>query len=99
MDEAVDLIAAANTIAASDLGLWAYELNVAGIRNAEDYWRCLGYLQELSVVNHVTVDSAAPGNVTFMLELSALPQYLEKTLQGGRFLGFDDDQSSFFLLQ
>jgi hypothetical protein len=34
-----------------------------------------------------------------MLELSALPQYLEKTLQGGQFLGFDDDQSSFFLLQ
>jgi hypothetical protein len=99
MDEAVDLIAAANTIAASDLGLWAYELNVAGIGNAEDYRRCLGYLQELSVVNHVTVVTAAPGNVTFMLELSALPQYLEETLQGGQFLGFDDDQSSFFLLQ
>ena len=97
MQETIDLIAAANTIAASDLGLSTYELNVAGIADAEDYWRCLGYLQELSVVNHVTVVSAAPGNVTFMLELSALPQYLEETLQGGQFLGFDEDQGNFFL--
>jgi hypothetical protein len=99
MQQAVNLVAAANTIAATDLGNWTHELNVAGIGNAGDYARCLGYLQQLSMVNRVSVVSAQPGSVTFRLELGALPQYLEETLLGGQFLGFDEDEHNYYLLQ
>jgi len=99
MQEAVNLAAAANTITASDLGTQVHELTVAGLGDAGDYERCLGYLQQLSVVDQVSVVSAQPGNVTFRLELNALPQYLEETLLAGRFLEFDEDERNYFLLQ
>jgi len=99
IQEAVDLVAAANTIAASDLGAQLHELTVAGLGNAGDYRRCLAYLQQLSVVDQVSVISAQPGNVTFRLELNALPQYLEETLLAGQFLEFDEDELNYFLLQ
>jgi hypothetical protein len=99
MQEAIDLIATAHSIAASDLGAQVHELTVAGLEGAGDYQRCLGYLQQLSVVNRVSVVSARPGNVTFRLELNALPQYLEETLLSGRFLEFDEDELSYFLSQ
>jgi hypothetical protein len=99
MQEAVDLAAAANTIAASDLGTWVHELTVAGLGGADDYERCLGYLQQLSVVNQVSVVSAHQESVTFRFELNALPQYLEETLLGGRFLEFDEDELNYFLPQ
>ena len=99
MQEAVDLVAAAHTIAASDLGTWEHELTVTGLGGAGDYERCLAYLQQLSVVNQIAVVSAQPGNVTFRLELDALPQYLEETLLGGRFLEFDEDELNYLLLQ
>jgi len=97
MQQATDLIAAANTIAASDLGSWAYELTVAGLGGADDYMACLGYLQQLGVVNHVSIVSAQRGTATFRLQLNALPQYLEDVLLGGKFLGFDEDERQFFL--
>jgi hypothetical protein len=99
MQEAVDLVATANTIAATDLGTQVYELTVAGLGSADDYRRCLNYLQQLSVVNQVSVVSAQPGNATFRLELNALPLYLEETLLGGQFLEFDEDKRNYFLLQ
>ena len=99
MQEAVDLAAAANTITASDLGTQVHELTVAGLGDAGDYERCLGYLQQLSVVDQVSVVSAQPGNVTFRLALNALPQYLEETLLAGRFLEFDEDELNYSLLQ
>jgi hypothetical protein len=99
MREAVDLVAAANTIAASDLGAQLHELTVTGLGNADDYGRCLGYLQELSVVNQVSVVSAQPGNVTFRLELNALPQSLEDALIGGGVLQFDEVELNYSLLQ
>jgi len=99
LQQAVDLIAAANTIAASDLGASVHQLTVAGIRNSGDYARCLAYLQQLGVVSEVSVVSAQPGNVTFRLELNALPRYLEEALLSGRFLGFDETLNSWSLLQ
>ena len=99
MREAVDLVAAANTIAASDLGTQLHELTVTGLGNPDDYRRCLGYLQELSVVNQVSVVSAQPGNVTFRLELNALPHYLEDALIGGGVLQFDQYELNYSLLQ
>jgi len=83
MQQAVDQIAAGNTIAASDLGSWQQEVTVAGLGNAEDYRRCLNYFQNISVVEDVAVIAAQPGTVTFRLQLSALPRYLEESIEAG----------------
>ncbi len=91
MQQAVDQVAAANTIAATDLGTWMHPLEIAGLAGADDYSRCLAYLQQLSVVNQVSVRSARPGTVNFRLELNALPQYLEETLLDGPVLAADED--------
>ncbi len=99
LQQAVDQVAAANTIAASDLGTWMHQLTVSGLRNADDYVRCLSYLQEIGVVTDVTVISATPGHVTFDLQLSALPRYLEETLLGGRVLGYDENERQYFLVR
>ena len=98
MQQAIDRIAAANTIAASELGLWGYQLTIGGLGNAHDYQRCLAYLQSLSVVNHVSVISAGQGNVVFKLELSAVPQYLEEALGTGRIIELNEDNGKYFLL-
>lgn len=76
--QAVDNIAAANTISAADQGSWQHQLTIRGLRSAADYQRCLNYLQGLSTVNRVTVVAAAANRVTFDLELNAVPRYLEE---------------------
>lgn len=98
MQQAADWIAAANTIAATDLGSWVQELTVLGLNDSEDYRRCLAYLQGLSVVDHVAVVAARAGEVTLRLELSALPRYLEEKLRDGHIIGFDEDERRYRLL-
>ncbi|MEE8495869.1 MAG: DUF2066 domain-containing protein [Xanthomonadales bacterium] len=80
MHQAVNLLAAANTIAATDQGKWLHELTVTGIGGAQDYRRCLGYLQNLSVVERVSVTSASREMIRFSLELKAMPLYLDEAL-------------------
>jgi len=98
MQQAVDQIAAANTIAASDLGAWLQEITVTGLSSADAYRSCLGNLQQISVVDHVAVLAARGGTVTFKLELSALPQYLEEALVGSRYFEFDESSGSYQLM-
>lgn len=98
MQLAVDQVAATNTIAATDLGTWMHSLEVAGLGSAADYSRCLGYLQQLSVVDGVSVESARAGSVIFMLELNALPEYLEDALRDGRVLAADEEGRGYYLL-
>ena len=98
MQQAVDYIAGANTIVPQDLGIWQYELTVAGINSSRDYQRCLNYLPEISMVNHVAVVSAVSSNVTFSLELSVLPRYLEESLSRSDVIGMDDPENGYFLL-
>lgn len=97
LELAIDQVAASKTIAASDLGAWMYDLTIAELRNADDYRRCLDYLQGLGVVNEVAVLSAQPGRATFRLQLSALPRYLEEAILGGQFLEFDETERFYFL--
>lgn len=97
MQQAVDQLAAANTIVASDLGESAMELEVAGIIGAEEYSRCLAYLQGLSVVDRVSVVSATRGSVVFALSLNALPQYLEAAIEQGRTLALDESTGRYRL--
>ena len=80
MHEVVNLVAEANTIAAIDQGKWLHELTVTGIGGADEYRRCLDYLQNLSVVERVSVTSASRGVVRFSLELNAMPLYLDEAL-------------------
>ena len=97
LEQAADYVSAANTIAASDRGRMIYALTVNGIGSADAYARCLDYLQNLSVVNRVSVESAQAGQVRYLVELNALPQYLEETLDLGRVLEPTDEDSVYLL--
>jgi len=97
MQEAVDLVVAANTIVASDQGQWLQELTVSGVGGARDYRECLDYLQKLSVVERVSVKSASRGLVEFSLELNAAPMYLKEALASGRMLEYAEADSRWVL--
>jgi hypothetical protein len=99
MQQAVDRVAQANTIIAADQGRWPHELTVTGIAAANDYARCLAYLQNLSVVEQVRVARASAGRVRFKLELNALPQYLDQALSSGSMLEFIDSEDAYLLRQ
>ncbi|MDH3925728.1 MAG: DUF2066 domain-containing protein [Xanthomonadales bacterium] len=96
LQQTVDYVAAANTIAAADLGIWKHEVTVAGVNTAAAYERCLAYLQKFSIVNQVGVVSAQSGRITFRIELSALPQYFETALADDGVLTRDEDESFYF---
>lgn len=98
LQKAIDRVAAANTIAASDLGTWSQDLTITGLNNAADYRRCLGYLGDISIVRQVAVTSARGGSAVFSLVLSASPQYLEEALAGSRHFEPDEESDSYLLL-
>ena len=81
MNHAIDEIAAFNSIAASDQGQENYEITVIGISSAARYARCLDYLNNLSLVDHVKVESATAGMVRFQLTLNAVPDYFLRSLE------------------
>ena len=97
MEQAIDRIAAAATIAAEDLGTWVHEVTVTGLRGRLDYERCLEYLQGISTVNRVAVHSARAPSVVYRLELNALPRYLEEAIAGGGVLEATDTVGEFRL--
>jgi hypothetical protein len=97
--QAVDRIAAANAIAASDLGNWVSEITVAGLRGARDYQRCLEYLEGINVVEHVAVIAAKSPDVTFSLQLNAMPRYLEESLAAGGFLEWVESDQKYLLTE
>ena len=97
LEQAVDQIAAKSAIAATDLGTWEHELTVSGLRNSRDYQRCLSVLQDNAIVNRVDVVSAKSSEVTFKLQLTALPQYLEGDLKNSGVLEFNEDESRFYM--
>ena len=97
MQEAVDLVVAANTIVAADQEKSLHELTVTGIGGADDYRRCLNYLQNLSVVDHVSVTSASQGLIRFRLELNATPLYLDEALASGHMLEMADQENNWSL--
>jgi len=96
LQQAVDLIAAANAIAASDLGIWKHDVTVDGVHSAAAYESCLAYLQRLSIVNQVSVVSAQSGRIMFRIELNALPQYFEEALADGGVFEREEDESFYF---
>lgn len=83
---AIDQVVAASTIAAADTGEWRVDITVTHLSNAQDYARCLAYLQGLSVVESVAVKKALAGQVHFYLSLNAAPSYLQQYLLTGKTL-------------
>lgn len=81
-----DQIAASNTIAASEQGAWNIDVSVGEINGADDYVRCLEYLQNLSLVNEVEILGADPGRVYFRLLLNASPEHLSEAFERGSVL-------------
>jgi len=71
-----DQIAASNSIAASEQGLWTVDISVGELNSAEAYVICLEYLQDLSLVNYVEILEADPGRVHFRLQLNASEDHL-----------------------
>lgn len=88
--QAADEITAAHTIAASDQGSRPHEIVVAGLGSADDYARCMSYLQGLSVVDGVSVQSAEPGRVRMVLEINATPDHFDAALADDGVLEYDD---------
>ena len=83
MHLAVTNIATANSIAAADRGSSSLEITVTGVQNADDYARCLAYLDGLSVVEQVRVLRAGPGRVRLDLGLNALPEHFAAAVASG----------------
>jgi len=81
-----DQIAAINAIAISDQGQMAVEFTIGGLSGANDYVRCLDYLQELSLVTGVEILAAAPGRVHFRLQLNASSEHLAAAFNRGSVL-------------
>jgi hypothetical protein len=98
LHQAIDEIAAINSIAAADQGQWSFEMTVSGLATAEDYARCLTYLQGLSLIDHVRVSSAGPGRVHFVLNLNAVPDHLVRALEADNILAASAAQGEYKLL-
>ena len=81
-----DQIAASNAIAVSDQGSWVIDVSIGELNGADDYVRCLNYLQGLSLVNAVDVLGATPGSVNFHLQLNASTEYLTEAFEQGTVL-------------
>ena len=86
MNLMADQIAMNNAIAASEQGESVMDLTVGGIKNASAYADCLGYLQNLSLVDAVDVLGANPGIVNFRLHLNASEEHLTDALESGSML-------------
>lgn len=91
---AIDGVAASSVIQADELFASSRDVTVAGLYSAADYQACLAYLQGLSVVDGVTVSAARPGEVTFVLSLNALPQYLLEYFERDGLLEPSEDGST-----
>ena len=78
-----DKIAADNSIAASEQGVWAADVTIGGIDGAADYVVCLEYLQNLSLITSVEILGANPGLVHFRLQLNASAEHLSEAFIRG----------------
>lgn len=86
MNLMADQIAMNNAIAASEQGDSIMDLTIGGLNNASAYADCLGYLENLSLVDSVDVLGANPGIVSFRLHLNASSEHLTDALESGSML-------------
>jgi hypothetical protein len=86
MHQMADQLAADNTIAVSDQGIWTVDVTIGELNNSNAYVRCLEYLQSLSLVNSVEILGADPGRVQFRLQLNAAREHLSDAFMQGTVL-------------
>lgn len=82
---------AASEIASGPAG--RYQIQVSGLRSAEDFSRVLAYLGRLSVVRSLTPLGAEGDRLLLQLDLSTGVQGLSRLLQTGNVLRAADDSS------
>ena len=93
-----DVIATRDAITAAGQGNWLFEISISGFRGADDYARCLAYLEGLAVVDRVNIREAGRGHIRFSLELNAMPQYLTNEIERDDVLVAGPDGNSYSLL-
>lgn len=76
-----DEVSAASAIPASAQGQWSIDITIADLRTANDYIRCLEYLQGISLVTVIEVLGAEPGRVLLRVQLNALPEFLVEVFE------------------
>jgi hypothetical protein len=81
-----DQISTLNAIQASEQGQWTVDVSVGNLTDSDDYIRCLGYLQAISLVTDVAVLGAEPGRVNFRVQLNAAPRFLTEQFNRGSVL-------------
>lgn len=84
--QVVDRVSTANAIAASEQLVWMLDVTIGDLKAADDYTRCLAYLQSQNLVTAVDVVGAEPGLVHFRLQLNASPEYLAESFERGSVL-------------
>ncbi|NNJ78019.1 MAG: DUF2066 domain-containing protein [Xanthomonadales bacterium] len=102
LQQAIDQVAAANSIGAAGLSSSDFKLTVEGVNTTREYQELLAYLQRLALVERVDVIAARSDGITFQLRLNALPNYLldvfdhdgviENTRQDGRYVLAGEDE-------
>ncbi len=75
-----DIVAERDSIRSVSDGAWTQRIVIRGLDGQRAYVRCLSYLQALSVVEGLSVATAAPGQVGFALNLNAEPRYLREMI-------------------
>jgi len=83
---AADEVAAGYVIAATAQGQWTENIDVINLAGAQDYTRCINYLQSLSLVSRLEVVEAQAARVRFRLDLNAAPDYLYDRLRRNQVL-------------
>lgn len=90
LNQAINEIASSGVIAPSDQGSWVHEVAVLGVLSSDDYIRCLAFLEDLNVVDEVSVRSASTGQAHFYLTLNASPEYFEQLMAGSALFKLDE---------
>ena len=94
-----DIVAERDSIRSVSDGAWTQRIMIRGLDGPEAYIQCLNYLQALSVVEGLSVATAAPGQVGFALSLNAEPRYLREIIIRDKVLEPGAEQDVYLLLR
>lgn len=71
-----DQMSEASAIPASQQGQWSTDITITGLSSANDYIRCLEYLQNITLVTAIEVLAAEPGQLHLRMQINASPEFL-----------------------
>jgi hypothetical protein len=94
-----DIMAEADSIHSVAGESWPYRIRVRGLDGEETYARALAYLESLSLVDDLAVESAMRGQVEFLLVLNAEPRYLDEIIVRDRILAPGVERGTYLLTE